>query len=48
MKSHIWLREFDWNGLLEKTIEAPYKPEMNADNFDKAQANKDDGRHDDI
>ena len=34
-KQHIWLRDFDWQALLEKKIEAPYKPEQNADNFDK-------------
>lgn len=27
---------------MEKKIDAPYKPEQNADNFDKKQANKDD------
>ena len=42
VKQHIWMREFDWQSLLEKKMEAPYKPAQNADNFDKAQANKDD------
>ena len=42
VKQHIWLREFDWQALLEKRIDAPYKPAQNTDNFDKKQANKDD------
>ena len=42
VKQHIWLREYDWQSLLEKKIEAPFKPAKNADNFDKKQALKDD------
>ena len=42
VKQHIWLRDFDWQALLEKKIDAPYKPAANTDNFDKKQANKDD------
>jgi len=29
------MRDFDWNGLLEKKIDAPYKPQQESDNFDK-------------
>ena len=42
MKSHIWFKNYDWQGLLDKKVEAPYKPAQNTDNFDKAQANKED------
>ena len=42
VKQHIWLRDYDWQSLLEKKVEAPFKPQQNADNFDKKQANKDD------
>lgn len=38
VKNHIWLRDFDWIALLEKRVDAPYKPDPLADNFDKAQA----------
>jgi len=40
VKSHIWFKSYDWQGLLDKKVEAPYKPAANTDNFDKAQANK--------
>jgi len=39
VKRHIWLRDYDWNGLLTKKTIAPYKPLQQADNFDKVQAN---------
>jgi hypothetical protein len=29
------MRDFDWIALLEKRLEAPYKPQELADNFDK-------------
>lgn len=38
LKNHIWLRDYDWQALLDKKLVAPYKPEPNTDNFDKAQA----------
>ena len=41
VKQHIWLRDFDWQALLDKTIDAPFKPAV-ADNFDKKQTNDDD------
>ena len=37
VKNHIWLRDFDWQALCEKTLDAPYKPKPNHDNFDKEQ-----------
>lgn len=37
------MRDFDWISLLEKRLEAPYKPQALADNFDKIQANNDAG-----
>ena len=36
------MREYDWQGLVEKKIDAPFKPEQEADNFDKKHANKED------
>lgn len=42
VKTHIWLREFDWKALLEKRMDAPFKPPNSNDNFDKKQASKDD------
>ena len=41
VKQHIWLRDYDWQALLDKTIDAPFKPQV-ADNFDKKQTNADD------
>ena len=41
VKQHIWLRDYDWQALLDKTIDAPFKPAV-ADNFDKKQTNDDD------
>ena len=35
VKQHIWLRDYDWQALCEKTLEAPYKPQTYNDNFDK-------------
>ena len=35
VKNHIWLRDYDWQALLEKKLIAPYQPEKNTDNFDK-------------
>ena len=37
------MRDFDWIALLEKRLEAPYKPQALVDNFDKVQANNDAG-----
>merc|ERR1719210_1126426 len=38
IKTHKWFKEIDWNQLLEKKIEAPFKPnvksETDTDNFD--------------
>ena len=41
VKQHIWLRDYDWDELLAKRIDAPFKPEK-SDNFDKKQTNADD------
>ena len=35
VKQHIWLKDFDWQALLSKKLEAPFKPKANFDNFDK-------------
>lgn len=37
------MRDFDWTALLEKRLDAPYKPAPETDNFDKAQANNEGG-----
>ena len=42
VKQHIWLRDFDWQGLLEKTIDAPFKPPSQGDNFDKKYTSRSD------
>lgn len=34
VKQHVWLRDFNWQLLLEKKMEAPFKPKENFDNFD--------------
>eukprot|EP00918_Siedleckia_nematoides_P002722 GHVU01006227.1.p1 GENE.GHVU01006227.1~~GHVU01006227.1.p1 ORF type:complete len:341 (+),score=89.81 GHVU01006227.1:95-1117(+) len=38
IKQHRWFEGFDWNALMERTIEPPYKPPVKADkcsNFEK-------------
>lgn len=35
VKNHVWFRDYDWKALFDKTTIAPYKPDPNADNFDK-------------
>ena len=42
VKQHIWLRDYDWQSLMEKTLEAPFKPALKADNFEKKATSKDD------
>ena len=39
VKQHVWLRDVDWQALLEKRIPAPYVPSPTEDNFDEKQAN---------
>lgn len=39
VKSHIWLKNSDWNELIKKKEKAPYVPTQDADNFDAIQAN---------
>jgi hypothetical protein len=38
VKNHVWLKDFDWQALIDKRMEAPYQPEKESENFDKAQA----------
>lgn len=33
LKNHIWLRDFDWKGLMEKKLKSPFKPK-DFSNFD--------------
>ena len=35
LKQHVWLRDYDWKGLIEKRLKAPYIPIV-GDNFDAA------------
>jgi len=28
VKSHIWLKDVDWQALVDKKIDAPFKPEI--------------------
>lgn len=39
MKQHVWLKDYNWQGLLEKKLVAPYQPDQVEDNFDAKQAN---------
>ena len=39
VKSHIWLKDTDWNAIIEKRVIAPYIPNPESDNFDAIQAN---------
>lgn len=39
VKSHIWLKDTDWDSLTKKKLQAPYTPDMENDNFDAFQAN---------
>ena len=36
VKEHVWLREFPWQQLFDKTLKSPYLPEQ-GDNFDSRQ-----------
>lgn len=40
VKQHIWLRDVDWQSLLEKSLDAPFKPQTEVDNFDKSKMSK--------
>lgn len=37
---HVWFKDFDWKGLLDKKIQAPFIPPKE-DNFDAAYTNAD-------
>jgi hypothetical protein len=39
VKQHVWLKDYNWQGLLDKKLKAPYVPDVNEDNFDAKQAN---------
>ena len=39
VKSHIWLKDTDWNEIIEKRVKSPYIPNADNDNFDAIQAN---------
>lgn len=39
VKQHVWLKDFNWQALLDKKLTAPYVPEKASDNFDQKQAN---------
>lgn len=28
VKAHIWLKDIDWQALVEKKVQAPFKPEV--------------------
>lgn len=42
VKSHIWLKDTDWDSLTRKKLTAPYIPDTDNDNFDAFQANASD------
>ena len=35
IKEHIWMKDIDWELLLQKKIEAPFIPSIDKENFDK-------------
>ncbi len=42
MKQHVWVKDYNWQALLDKKLPALYVPEPNNDNFDSKQANGND------
>jgi serine/threonine protein kinase len=34
VKQHVWLKDYNWQALLEKKLVAPYMPDKNQENFD--------------
>lgn len=39
VKAHIWLKDSDWDAIINKRATAPYFPMKDNDNFDAVQAN---------
>mmetsp|Transcript_17926 Transcript_17926/g.20087 ORF Transcript_17926/g.20087 Transcript_17926/m.20087 type:complete len:171 (-) Transcript_17926:17-529(-) len=39
VKSHIWLKDTDWDSIIKKQKVSPYIPNKDSDNFDAFQAN---------
>jgi hypothetical protein len=39
VKAHVWLRDIDWQSLIDKRQQAPYIPSESEENFDEKQAN---------
>ena len=39
IKQHPWFNDFDWDGLLEKRMSAPFVPPASEDNFDPKYTN---------
>ena len=46
VKSHPFFESIDWEALSEKTLDAPYKPKQQAENFDKSKLIMEDLFHD--
>ena len=46
VKSHCWFEDLDWEALSEKTLDAPFKPEQQGENFDKSKFIMEDLFHD--
>jgi hypothetical protein len=34
VKQHVWIKDYNWQALLDKKLPAPYFPESKDDNFD--------------
>jgi hypothetical protein len=34
LKNHIWLKDFEWDNLIQKKMLSPYIPASGCDNFD--------------
>jgi serine/threonine protein kinase len=43
IKNHLWMRDINWNLLKKKEITAPFIPNPNRENFDKAYCEKVEG-----
>ena len=35
LKNHIWMKDVDWESLINKTIKPPFIPQKSSDNFDR-------------
>ena len=41
LKAHVWFKDFDWKGIANRTMRAPFKPAGSGYKIDKKQLQKD-------